>query len=197
MVTFEEARREPKLRQSYIEQVDLGEFAPYIQDVCYVSSRNVNKSDKGFVMYILGSRRAVLGIPGTKPTIYVLPCAFKRNSKVITTEDDFISVLKYHEGTHAKQNFKGTPTELGATARYIKQYGLVECIFFMNRQFYEDGLLLFSSREQEIEAYTRQLTAHSSGEAPISPTLESFVKGRFKRYLGVPQTIPLEIYAPW
>lgn len=195
MVTLEQARAEPKLRQSYSEQVDLGEFARYVKDVGYICSKNVFKSDKKTLMCVPRSKRSSVGIPGAKSIIFVLPYAFKVNNNIISTEEDFINTLKYHEGTHAKQNFEANPTELGATVRFIKQYGLVECILFRNKQLNERKPYVFSNRERELEAYMRQLTAHSSGEATMSPTLESFVKSRFKQYLGVPQTMLLEIFA--
>nr|MBA4405353.1 hypothetical protein [Nanoarchaeum sp.] len=194
MVTFEQARREPELRQSYTEQVDLGEFAKYVKDVIYTPPRS-ETSQTTFMSTCRNRINAIFNIPTTKSTILVFPFAFE-NSK-ITTESDFINCLKYHEGTHAKQNFKASPTEFGASARYIKQYGLTDFIHHIDREFDKDVPLKFSKREKEIEAYARQLTAHSSGEAPISQSYELSVRGMLAYYSGIPQIRILEIFSPW
>nr|MBA4405354.1 hypothetical protein [Nanoarchaeum sp.] len=120
MVTFEQARREPKLRQSYLEQIDFREFTPYVETILYLekydpkkdNSKHLGYFESDFSHYDSISARTEVSdemasdLVGRKSRITVYGALFD----FAKTEDDFLSGVVYHEGKHTEQLFFGSFT---------------------------------------------------------------------------------------
>jgi hypothetical protein len=93
-VKFQEAVKNESLRQQYLDEVDFGEISHCVKSVKYLHE-NVEES----LMHINESLMLILGLRRQKSKICVCPIAFI----TFETEDDFLSMLVDHEGTHAKE----------------------------------------------------------------------------------------------
>lgn len=87
---YEDAKRNPEVRQDFLQEVDLEDYAQYVSKVVY------NKDESENIMTTLH-----------KPTIlfYRFPSKIEvsENAFDLYTWPDFYNLIVHHEGFHAKQ----------------------------------------------------------------------------------------------
>nr|MBA4405339.1 hypothetical protein [Nanoarchaeum sp.] len=103
VIEFEQAVREPKLRQKYVERVDLEGFAQYVKRVKYISNKSRAYSKELYETCLMCTicpfDLILCGTNYLKSKIYVFESSF--DSELIQQESDFTSALVDHEGKHA------------------------------------------------------------------------------------------------
>jgi hypothetical protein len=138
---FERAKREPKFRQSYVEQLDLGPRGVYVKDVQIVDGQQYSNFFMGCVQPI----RALWGAKRGKSKIEIYSRAFSNE-----LEGDFLSDLIDHELIHAEQNYH---------AKYQARVDkiIVELNGLMENNYFKMLDQIKRKRLAEQEAYSHQI----------------------------------------
>jgi len=151
-ISFNQAVLDSRLRQSFIDSIDLGESREYARDVIYIHHPHERRPSKNFLMSTKPSRlQRLLKIKHQRSDILVFASSFK----AITTHDDFLSALIDHEGFHAKDFFNSPKL-------YLSNYCLIE----------EDT----KKSEMEIRALQNQLNQYETGKREISPAMLDLIR---------------------
>jgi hypothetical protein len=163
MIDFEQQKREHSLRQRYLEEVDFGEFAPFIKGIIYVPQFKDNT-----LMEFLPKNKSIL----------VFENAYLGNYEASRTEGNFLSTLIDHEGKHAEQfsnrsQLKKRSLEEGLNA--IRLYGLIKFLRMAKTHSIE-------GRFSEMEAYANQLERIKSGERIVTEEYKSFIRFNLDLY---------------
>lgn len=170
---FQYAVAHPEARQGFVERIDLGDVAQYVQSVLYCSY-----VDPSAVMKMCTLRRM---LRKSHYTIFVHPVSF--DAECTPTFSDFKSMLIDHEGFHARE---------ASEARREKQVSGVEdmlSVLVPNQMIAQisDAKRCRATCEQEIRAYTNQLrNARARG---ISPEFHAFTEERLRYYENSLQSI--------
>jgi hypothetical protein len=96
---FQKAKENPKIRQEFLDQIDLAEYKKYISEVKYKGN------SKKIIMTCYNFWHGHFGITKLKSKILVYDNAFT-HEKIINI-NDFLGVLKHHEGFHAMERHEG------------------------------------------------------------------------------------------
>ncbi|HEY9701862.1 MAG TPA: hypothetical protein V6C58_05430 [Allocoleopsis sp.] len=96
---FQKAKENPRLRQEFIDEIDLGEHNKYISKLKYEGN------SKNEIMSCYNFWHGHFGITKTKSKILIYNNAFTHDK--IENIHDFLGLLKHHEGFHAMERFEG------------------------------------------------------------------------------------------
>jgi hypothetical protein len=102
---FENAVRDTKYRQQFLQELDLGEAGKYVKKVIYEKRQDLYRDGQIRIMCTSPPIRTLFNIPGGRSKVLVFPLAF---SDYHTRADDFLNSLADHEILgHARLAFEG------------------------------------------------------------------------------------------
>ena len=113
------AREQPPLRQKFLDTLyeeGLGEYRQYMKGISY--SRKPCSIQENGTMKCNDSILHYFGMKKIKSNIVVYPLAFN----LMTNCADFVHVLKYHEGWHAKMSYKQLDTAVQITCGIVTDF---------------------------------------------------------------------------
>ncbi len=165
MVTFEQAKDIPELRQAYIDSIDLGDRRRYVSEIRYIDRHAVVNGLHAF-MVCSGStkkKKAKISIPlnAFYPAV---------------TEGDFLSTLKDHELIHAEQFYTGRYSTPLKTDLEEKLIDIVTNLTYYLRIELEEKIRM------EVEAYRNQINAMETGLRNVSERKKSHVRSSLAIY---------------
>lgn len=130
---YQKARAIPQFRQPFLDNLDLGEYAEYVSRIKYTPSqtllgRGIKNTSGMACAQSFNLIHWIFRPKGTKSLILVdeRPFLYLKNPY------DFLGILLYHEGEHAKQRFKNGRLDL-------KRRDFYEALAWIN-QFRKMGL---------------------------------------------------------
>jgi hypothetical protein len=180
MITFEQAVREPSLRQRYVAGINFGEFGRYVTRARYIPTDHSEYSQDLYETCLMCTIRPfnliMFGTNHFKSEIYVFKPSF--DSGLIEQESDFISALVDHEGIHAEQCYEGRSvlSLLEIRQRILDCENRLDEIESINL---ERAIL---KAKMEVEAYKHQFHRIESGNRVVSPKFEDFIINRFAHH---------------
>ncbi|MDD5750951.1 MAG: hypothetical protein PHS73_00335 [Candidatus Peribacteraceae bacterium] len=162
-VSYEDAQKDERLRQAYLDGIELGELARSVKGLKYDSNK------KGYpgrfapkpIMHVAGNLGTFTGIPGFRSYIHVGPYAF------YMSEQDFFATLLVHEGQHATDIWKHPQMVYMPIWRqmYYELFGKsVDVQDKSPVDLYERQLGCIA----ELRANRAQMRGHNSGQFPLS-----------------------------
>lgn len=167
-VTYHEARKNQEKRQQYLEQIDFGPAAEYIKEVRYMPE-GIIIDGRDYLMTTRPAIRAELfRVLGTKSTVKVAPRAFEHQ------ENDFLSFLVEHEGTHAINIAKNPQLII-----YGLRGGLL-CDWLRGAEINPTSQRIRCISERR--AINAQLAAHATGKRPMSDEVVAAMRARNANY---------------
>jgi hypothetical protein len=119
VVEFAEARNRRKLRQPYLDSLDLGWARPFVREVLYVED---NDDGADTLMSTLVRKKSARGKVGARSTIEVYESAFA--TSCIRQGGDLLVAVRDHEGKHAQLMYEYPELfakEMGRRMRRIRK----------------------------------------------------------------------------
>lgn len=175
-MSFERAKKDVHFRQRYLDEVDFGDFTPFISDVRYAC----DQEQIGLGESLMDARC----IPDGRTDIRVYAAAFS-DPIASTTEENFLSNLVDHEGKHAEQNRDACQALYSlAEDRFIVQHGLINLLRISE---FTNPLRL----QNERRAYRYPLNRFYHGFRDITPEHEGLVSSWLEFYELV-ASLPIE-----
>jgi len=153
---YYEAKENPRLRRTFLAQVDLQERGPYVRKVVYGLPQTY-RTDECTPMAVDPHPFSEENCPGYQAKIIVHPLAFYED--YIVTLDDFLSILIDHEGFHAREYFL-TPQKISLNAFCLEEG---RALMSVDRHYWRD---VFENR-----AYHNQLEQHRIGRRKLSSAM--------------------------
>ena len=145
---FNQAITNPRLRQEFLDSIDMGETRKYVRRVLYIPNPNkMIQFTQDLMLTKPSTLTKLLHLRGRRSTIKVFPLSFRE----IRDYNYFLSVLIDHEGFHARD-------------------------FFYNPQLSSPSPLCFEGdierSEMEVRAIQNQLRKYREGKRQTSFKLE-------------------------
>ncbi len=160
---YQEAKEQPRLRRSFLSQIDLQEMGPYVRRVTYCLPQTYG-TDECTPMAVNPHTLSEENLLGYQARIIVHPLAFYED--YIKSLDDFLSILIDHEGFHARECFL-KPSIISLKAFCIENHRDITKI---------DRESWISTYEDR--AYQNQLLQHAGGRRKLSSGMIDFIHDR-------------------
>lgn len=152
MVTFDQARANPTLRQAFLDGLDLGDM----RRRCKVTYSNKNKYAHSLAA-LTGSRIPLRGMIDDTPLIAVRDLMFTET--MITNEEDVLNLLYDHERTHVAQFEQGLVNSVYHSVDTFSAAGMLHgrCLSDARKFLVIKTAIHLYSRIIETPAYEQQL----------------------------------------
>lgn len=149
---YEYARKHTRVRQEFLDEIDLGDYSEYVGEVVYDPEyRRIRAFKKGVLMDCTCGE-VVFGSVDKKPEIGVYPSSFREFENYF----DFLSCLKYHEGYHAAEAFR----KKGIIETVLEDFGIQKLLCWtmhdkmrFYREFNANLNQLINLNEENSEVY--------------------------------------------
>ncbi len=159
-ILLEEAKLNPAFRQKYLNQIDLGPMRQYVSEILYQpnQARNVPRAAAASFSNLAHS----LLLKYHPSQIVVYPSLFEKQP-YNDNDDNILSAIRDHEGTHAKQKFYQPRLYVGHQFAFCRPTKKIRAIL-------------------EIRAYQYQKFIAASEKLQISEGLRSLIEERIAMY---------------